>query len=216
MTKKIYSILIIAVVLIALGCERKKESEGISFITYYPTFEIIGDNPYLIDVNDPPAEYVDEGANVTEQGEPIEYTTSGADAVDVNSAGVYLVTYSATNSDGYSASATRTVVVGCEGDDDAVITVTGNACNDYACDAVTVTRSAIYATWDISDVASGTFTVSIPGEVTILCGEVVSGSSAYGMYQGAGLDIIGGTLSIDWSYPPLGLASTTVIPITFE
>lgn len=214
--KSIYSIsfkLFLPALIFMTGCEPKKDSADVSRLTYYPTFEIIGDDPFLIDVNDPPAGYTDPGVVVTEQGVEISFITSGADEVDVNTAGIYTVTYSATNKDGYDGSASRTVIVGCDGDDDVVLSVTGDAVSDLAGPYTATLTKVGYATWAIDDI-NYVFSIPIPGTVTILCGEVVGGTAGFGMYRDMYID--GDELVIEWAYDPLGLAGETRIPISLD
>jgi hypothetical protein len=103
--KKILLILGIACLsLFFASCE--KETEGISFETHYAVFELTGDNPFSIPLG-------------TQYSEPGVKALAGTDELEVNSSnnvnsdqiGVYTVSYSATNKDGYDASASRTVVV---------------------------------------------------------------------------------------------------------
>ena len=86
-----------------------KESEGLSRFTYYPTIELEGDT-YL--VWDKGTAYVEPGYSSTLNGEDVtsEVTISGS--VDVNTSGIYNLTYTTKNNeDGFNASASRTVVV---------------------------------------------------------------------------------------------------------
>jgi hypothetical protein len=79
---------------------------GISKITYYATFTMAGD-PYMSVVKG--QTFTDPGVTATQNGTALTVTTSGT--VDVTTVGIYTITYSATNSDGYPASTTRTVAV---------------------------------------------------------------------------------------------------------
>lgn len=81
-----------------------------SRLTYYPVLELQGDEFVQVPIG---TSYTDAGCTATLKGE--DYTshivTTGLDEIDVNQAGLYYVTYTATNSDGFSASVTRTVAV---------------------------------------------------------------------------------------------------------
>lgn len=79
---------------------------GISRITYYATFAMAGD-PYMSIVKG--QTFTDPGVTATQNGTSLTVTTSGT--VDASTVGIYVITYSATNSDGYPASTTRTVAV---------------------------------------------------------------------------------------------------------
>jgi hypothetical protein len=79
---------------------------GISKVTYYVVLTLIGPAFESTVLGQP---YVDSGVTAAENGVPVKYTTSGT--VDVNTIGIYTVTYSAVNLDGYSSSITRNVAV---------------------------------------------------------------------------------------------------------
>lgn len=104
MMKKIYAFIVAIIALSA--CNRDLETEGLSRITYYPTFELEGGNLVIFQVGDT---YSEPGISVTEQGAPIEFETAGT--VDTSTPGFYPITYSAVNKDGYAGIAVRTVVV---------------------------------------------------------------------------------------------------------
>ena len=92
------------------GC--KKKYDDIYKITYYPTFEVTGGdvifNPFGTNFTDP-------GVKATEAGTEIPVTTVvkgdffGGTSFDANATERYLYTYTATNSDGYAATASRLV-----------------------------------------------------------------------------------------------------------
>lgn len=103
--KKINSLIYIIVCVFALvSCE--DETDDVSFITSYPTFAMEGEAIISIVKG---GSFNDPGITATEGEDEIEVTVEGT--VDMAQAGVYVLTYSATNSDGYVGSTTRTVVV---------------------------------------------------------------------------------------------------------
>lgn len=103
--KKIYSLLIIAFLGVALiSC--KKETEGISKVTHFADFDMKGER-YLSIVKG--STYTEAGVSAKEGETDLTIVTSGS--VDVNTVGVYDITYSAINKDGYPGSITRTVAV---------------------------------------------------------------------------------------------------------
>lgn len=102
--KKILLYLVIATVF--LGCNNDLETEGLSRITYYPTFDMVNGDIVTYHVGDT---YSEPGITVTEDGQEIEFTTTGT--VDTSTPGFYPITYSAVNKDGYPGSAVRLVVV---------------------------------------------------------------------------------------------------------
>jgi hypothetical protein len=79
---------------------------GISKVTYYVVITLNGPAVESIVVGQP---YVDSGVTAEENGVPVKYTTSGT--VDNNTVGIYTISYTAVNKDGYSSSASRIVAV---------------------------------------------------------------------------------------------------------
>jgi hypothetical protein len=102
--KKILSIVGFACLSLFVSCE--KETEGISFETRYATFELSGNNPFNLPVG---TAYAEPGVKAKEGDKELQVTTSNN--INHNKLGIYTVNYSATNSDGYQASTTRTVAV---------------------------------------------------------------------------------------------------------
>ena len=102
MKKIIYS-LFVCLSLVMVSCDESTQDP--SFITYYVDFEMKGDEIMTVELG---TTYVEPGVIAKEQGKDITSTivTTGADKVDVSKAGVYFITYSATNIDGYSSEIT--------------------------------------------------------------------------------------------------------------
>lgn len=105
--KKYISIILAAVlVLFTAGC--KKESAGVTRITYYPTITLSGDEYVFVNTGstftDPGYEAVMNGEDVSSQ---VDITTN----LDTTKPGLYVISYSLVNSDGISASAKRYVIV---------------------------------------------------------------------------------------------------------
>jgi hypothetical protein len=121
---------------------------GISKITVYPTLTLNGDR-YLVIVNKS-VPYADPGAVAKEGDTEIPVTTTGS--VDENTPGVYTLTYTAVNKDGFSASANRTVVIATV--DNAA------AANDFSGNYARTTNGSV-AVW--TKLASGVYTVFNPG-----------------------------------------------------
>ncbi len=90
-----------------IGCSPEDPIE--SDITNYAVFQMNGQQYSFSQLG---VDYVDPGVTATEDGNEIEVEVSGE--VDVNTPGVYTITYSATNTDGYPATTTRYVAVGDE------------------------------------------------------------------------------------------------------
>ncbi len=79
---------------------------GISKVTYYPTITVKGDAVVTVTSGDV---YTEPGVSATAGSADVPVTTAGV--VDAGKDGVYTITYSAKNADGYSSFASRTVVV---------------------------------------------------------------------------------------------------------
>lgn len=109
--KKRYAFILIAIVAIISSCKKdpvisNDKNVGISRITYYPTFDITGGENISIVRG---SAFTDPGVKATAGGADVPVTTVGS--VDASVVGIYTLNYSATNADGYSASATRNVFI---------------------------------------------------------------------------------------------------------
>lgn len=83
-------------------------TEGMTRITYYPTITILGESEITMKVGE---EYTDEGCQVIMNGEDVTDQVITDSDVDTSTPGIYSVTYTAFNADGFSKSASRTVKV---------------------------------------------------------------------------------------------------------
>jgi hypothetical protein len=104
-----YIVLFCSLSLGLVSCE-DETSEDTSYITYYVEIELEGDDPYLVEMG---TDYVDPGYTAYEGDEDVteSVVVTGIDDIDTDAKGVYTVTYTCQNSDGYEASTERTVVV---------------------------------------------------------------------------------------------------------
>src|SRR5687767_11122452 len=100
------NILIITILLGCLASSCDKESEGISRETQLPVITLTG--PAYLSIK-PGGTFVDPGVKATEAGKEIPVQSTGT--VNAAKEGVYQISYSAINSDGFPATASRTVVV---------------------------------------------------------------------------------------------------------
>jgi hypothetical protein len=114
--KKLFLFLCAATLVIA--CD-EQESGDVSRVTNFPVFELMGDDLIIVEKG---STFTDPGVIVTEGGMEIPYTTSvtgafrGGTSIDTNVEDVYSIVYSATNQDGFSGQAQRTVIVVENGD----------------------------------------------------------------------------------------------------
>jgi hypothetical protein len=109
--KKIIPLIVIIVGLGFSSCEKDEIHNtdtkiGISDVTVYPILTMAGDT-YVSVVQG--GTYTEAGVTAKEGTATINVTTSGS--VNVNQPGLYVITYSATNKDGFAATTSRTVVV---------------------------------------------------------------------------------------------------------
>lgn len=104
-----------------VSCEKNIDSDELSFITFYAEFVMEGDEVILVNQGEA---YAEPGIKALENGEEIEVATSvvgtiqsySGTVIDSDLPNEYVFTYSATNSDGFSATSGRTVWVAQTGD----------------------------------------------------------------------------------------------------
>ena len=106
MKKIIYS-LFVCLTLVLSSCSDKTSFDDHK-ITYYVTFAMSGDQTFLVPVG---TSYVDPGVKAMEGPKDVTSTMKTTGTVNANQIGLYPVTYSSVNADGYASSATRTVIV---------------------------------------------------------------------------------------------------------
>lgn len=92
---------------ILCSCE-DETSQDHSVITYYISFDMSGDKVMKIPVG---TAYQEPGVVAMEGEEDVTSKMVTTGSVDGNSVGIYPITYSATNSDGFGSSISRTVMV---------------------------------------------------------------------------------------------------------
>jgi hypothetical protein len=83
-----------------------EDKVGISRVTRFPSFTMAGER-YIAIIKG--GAFTDPGVTAKEGATDLQVSVDGT--VDVNTAGVYDLVYSATNKDGFSSSVTRTVAV---------------------------------------------------------------------------------------------------------
>ncbi|MFD0792124.1 DUF5011 domain-containing protein [Mucilaginibacter litoreus] len=120
---------------------------GSSKITVYPIITVTGDDYIVVPKG---TAYTDPGATAKVGNDNVDVATKSP--VNVNAAGVYTITYSATNSDGYSATATRRVVV--------YSTDASAKNNDFSGNYARTTNGSV-AEW--TKIAPGVYSVFNPG-----------------------------------------------------
>lgn len=108
MKNKILHLMLFALAVVGLPSCEKDTTAGKTGITYYPTFEILGN---VISVVEKGATYVDDGCYVELNGEDVTDQARTSSNVNTDKTGLYSVVYGMTNPDGFSASVSRTVIV---------------------------------------------------------------------------------------------------------
>jgi len=123
------------------------EQVGNSRVTHFPVLTLKGDQYMLVSLG---TTFMDPGITAKEGPADIAYTTSGS--VNSNAEGIYTLTYTAVNKDGFPASIVRTVIV--------YSTESGAAANDLS---GTYVRSSngVASTW--SKIGPGVYLVLNPG-----------------------------------------------------
>lgn len=92
------------------SCNNDDYEKTDSRLTYYVNLEMLGDAFVQVPIG---SSYTDAGCKATMNGQDAtsRIVTTGIEDIDVNTAGLYTVTYSAINDDGFPASVSRTVAV---------------------------------------------------------------------------------------------------------
>lgn len=105
--KKLLVYLLAFVAVISLwSCD--DSTEGPTWITYYPTIEILGDTEVTVNVGET---YVDEGCHAEINGEDVSDQVIVTSDVDYSTPGIYSISYTVYNEDGISTTVSRTVHV---------------------------------------------------------------------------------------------------------
>lgn len=102
----IKSIFVLILAVSLTNCE--KESEGLTRITYYAELVLDGESTMTIPLG---GSFTEPGYSADENGVDKTDEVIVDDGVDYNTAGLYEITYSIANSDGYMTTAVRTIVV---------------------------------------------------------------------------------------------------------
>ena len=107
MNKILKTMALLLTVILLAGCH-ENTTEGVPKITYYPSITILGDATVIVNQG---TVYTDAGCKVELNGEDVTTDAVITSNVDTNKPGIYSVSYAATNEDGFSVSAERSVFV---------------------------------------------------------------------------------------------------------
>ena len=157
MKNRILTILCAAAVVVVAGCTEKVDPID---ITYYADIQLEGANPYVVQLGE---SYTEPGFTALLGGEDYSSNVTISSDVDTSSPGIYSVTYSAVNPDGFASSVTR----------DVYVLNPGGIANVYNSYCYMGTR-AYNVVIVISEVGDGVY------EIEDLCG----GFYCYGRYPG--------------------------------
>lgn len=120
MKKLLKTIQIVFIGLVIASCSTD-DTDNISDLTFYPEFTLTGEETIFINTTEGET-YAEPGVLVTENEVEIDYDTDvvgvyrGGNEIDINVDDLYQVTYTATNQDGFSGTASRDVWVYTTGD----------------------------------------------------------------------------------------------------
>lgn len=106
--KRIQYIIYAALLFIGYSCERDLESEGVSKTTSYLTYSLTGGSTVTIPVG---TTYAEPGFVAKEGDKDVSNIVEVTGEVDGSEIGVYTLTYSGKNTDGFESSVERTVIV---------------------------------------------------------------------------------------------------------
>lgn len=124
--KKILSFAATALMLLSFSGCQKITTEGLTRITYYPVITLEGDSYMIVDKG---STFVDPGYSATLNGEDVTASVTVKSNVNTAVSGIYSISYSAVNEDGFSASSYRTVVVLDANDPVEGFYLTDSSCN---------------------------------------------------------------------------------------
>ncbi len=107
MKSKLVYLMVFFFALSVSSCD-DESTAGMTRITYYPTIELLGDASVILNLGE---SYADEGCYAELNGEDVTDAVIVQSGINSSKVGIYSISYSAYNEDGFSASASRTVYV---------------------------------------------------------------------------------------------------------
>ncbi|MDP4197228.1 MAG: DUF5011 domain-containing protein [Bacteroidota bacterium] len=206
--KKIKLIILFSLIgsLFFLGsCKKDLETEGVSRITYFPEFKVTGDVAQSVIVG---STYTDPGVKAYENGAEIPVKITGS--VDSKTPGAYVLTFTATNKDGYSAYVYR--VVGVITSDAAADDLSGSYQRNAGKKGIAVWEKVANGIYTCSDVGgaqlnASVYVVNIKKGIIVVPNQPLSGigGSPVSCLNGDGSSEIpfvfgpAGTISYQWA-----------------
>jgi hypothetical protein len=106
--KKIFYIAFCALSAIAFGSCQNITTDGVTGITYYPVITLEGDSQIIVQKG---TQYNEPGYSAVLNGEDVTASVEVITNLNTGKSGAYSVTYKCVNADGFSTTASRTVIV---------------------------------------------------------------------------------------------------------
>lgn len=106
-TKLLITMAFVGIAMIFNSCT-DDSTEGLTRITYYPELTLEGDKTLYLDKG---ASFTDPGYTAILNGEDVSDQVEISTNLNTNKSGIYTISYSIVNADGFSSSASRKVIV---------------------------------------------------------------------------------------------------------
>lgn len=103
----LYSMILMLAAIFVSSCENDS-TEGLTFITYYPTLTLEGESFVVAEKG---TAFQDPGYVATLKGEDVTDQVEVISSVNMNQSGLYSITYKIVNEDGFAKTASRQVLV---------------------------------------------------------------------------------------------------------
>ena len=211
----LYSMILMLATMFVTSCENDS-TEGLTSITYYPTLTLEGESIITYPKGSP---YQDPGYSATLQGEDVTDQVEVSSNVNTSQSGLYSVTYSITNEDGFAKTASRQVLV--VDPNDPIENLYTTTADSYRMSGATQTvygsSYKLYVlangdgTYTINDMLGGyyeqragygsayamvgVFTVAEDGTITALSGDVAGWGDSMDYVEDGKYDAATGTIS---------------------
>ena len=106
-TKLLITMAFVGIAMIFNSCT-DDSTEGLTRITYYPELTLEGDKTLYLDKG---ASFTDPGYTAILNGEDVSDQVEISTNLNTNKSGIYTISYSIVNADGFSSSASRKIIV---------------------------------------------------------------------------------------------------------
>jgi len=144
------------------SCE-KKNTAGLTEMTYYPSIEMMGDNPLLVPLG---STFTDPGVKSELDGVDVSNKVKVVSNVDASNGGVYSVSYTVASTDGFTRTESRMVIVASPNynhndlSGNYTANVIRNGTTSFSGNPVSLKKSSLgYGIYEISDWIGGYYNV---------------------------------------------------------